>query len=281
MKTFEDQFPICVMARVLGVSASGYYAWRSRPESPRRKENRRLELQIKATFNEVDGVYGSPRIHKELLENRIPCGVNRVARLMRKAGLKAVQAPKYVVTTDSAHNFPSAENLLNRNFSAEGMNEKWAGDITYIRTDEGWLYLSVILDLHSRKVINWATSDTLSRKLVLDALNGALTRRGCAPKLFHSDRGVQYASDDVQRLLTANSISCSMSRKGDCWDNATVESFFHTLKVERADRRKYRSRAEARRDLFDYIERFYNRKRRHSSIGYVSPVDFEELNKVA
>lgn len=277
----EKEYPVQAMAHVLGVSRSGYYSWRNSGPSNRSKRNVEILREIRSIHEEMDATYGSPRMHEELRDRNFDCGRHRVARLMSKNNIFAIQKRKFCVTTDSNHDFVTAENLLGRDFSADECNEKWAGDITYIPTEEGWLYLSVVMDLFSRRIIGWSTSKTLERGLVLDALKMAIIQRGCASTVFHSDRGVQYASEDFQRLLKKNDISCSMSRTGDCWDNAMVESFFHTLKVERVNRRKYRDRAHARRDIFEYIERFYNRKRKHSAIGYMNPVQFEEARIAA
>ena len=264
------------MCRVMEVSASGYYAWRRRPESRQRRENRRLLLKIKALYHESDATYGSPRIARRLRQQGERCSENRVARLMHRAGLRAATPRRWRRTTDSDHRLPVAENVLARSFRAQRPNERWSSDITYIWTEEGWLYLAVILDLYSRRVVGWSMQAGLGRRLVLEALAMALgARQPGAGLLHHSDRGSQYASRAYQRQLEAASITCSMSRRGNCWDNAPVESFFATLKRERVHRRRYRTRAEARRDLFAYIEVWYNRRRLHSALGYRSPADFE------
>lgn len=272
----RDEFSVAAMCRVLEVSESGYYAWRSRDESQRQGQNRKLLVEIKAIHQESDQTYGSPRVHRELKARGIQCSEKRVARLMREAGIRAKQARRFKVTTDSRHSLPVAENVLDRQFEPDQANRRWASDITYIWTQQGWLYLAVVLDLFSRRVVGWSMQPTLERTLVIDALKMALQRRCPGPGLLHhSDRGSQYASGDYQRLLREASIICSMSRRGNCWDNAPVESFFSTLKRERVYHRRYRSRAEARADVFAYIEVWYNRKRRHSSLGYVSPSEYE------
>ena len=222
-----------------------------------------------------DGTYGSPRIPAELKEDGFACGLAKVARLMRKTGLKGCPKRRFRVTTKAG--LTRARNLLDQDFSAETVNERWASDITYIWTGQGWLYLAVVMDLYSRRIIGWSMSRRNNRHLVLNALSMALGQRRVRTDLIHhSDRGVQYLSDDFQALLKANGITCSMSDKGCCYDNAVVESFFASLKRERISRRKYRTRDEARADVFDYIERFYNRQRRHGYVGNISPAAFEE-----
>lgn len=273
----RGQFTISAMCRVLKVSTSGYYAWRSRPESERIRSDRRLLVKIRAAHKRSKKRYGSPRIHAELKAEGERCGRKRVARLMQEDGLRARQARKFKATTDSKHEMPVAKNLLARNFDAKRPNAVWAADITYVWTREGWLYLAVVLDLFSRRVVGWSLRPYLQRSLVLEALGQSLReRRPGAGLVHHSDRGSQYASHDYQRLLAGAGIACSMSRKGDCWDNAPVESFFSTLKRELIHGREFRTRAEARSEIFEYIEVWYNRKRRHSSLGYLSPVQYEE-----
>lgn len=266
------------MCRVLEVSTSGYYDWRKRPESRRQKEDRRLVVEIKAIHSESRQTYGSPRIHDELKDRGIRCGRKRVARLMRLHDISAKQKRRFKATTDSKHTLPVAENVLNRQFTPSAPNVAWSADITYIPTRQGWLYLAVVMDLFSRRIVGWSMHKRLHRSLVLDALKMALRGRSPRPGLIHhSDRGSQYASGDYQALLDAQQMVCSMSRRGNCWDNAPVESFFSTLKRELVHRRRYRTRAEARAELFEYIEVWYNRRRRHSSLGYQSPVKYEEL----
>ena len=267
-------YPVRMMCDALKVSASGYYDWQARPESPRAKYDRQLTDTIRQVHTESDGTYGSPRVHAELNATEHPCGRPKVARLMHLAGLKGCPKRRFRVTTRSG--VTRARNLLEQDFSAVTTNERWASDITYLWTGQGWLYLAVVMDLYSRRIIGWSMSRRINRHLVLDALNMALGQRRPGEDLIHhSDRGVQYLSDDFQALLKVNGITCSMSDKGSCYDNAVVESFFASLKRERTKRRKYRTRNEARADVFDYIERFYNRKRRHGYVGNISPVQFE------
>jgi transposase InsO family protein len=269
---------------VLNVSPSGYYAWSNRMPSERETDDVRLIDKIRGIYDASCGVYGVRRIHRKLHLDGELCSRNRVARLMCKCDIHARRKKKYRVTTDSKHSFPVADNLLAREFFSAGPNQVWASDITYIWTLEGWLYLAAIIDLHSRMVVGWSMSERLERNLVLDALSMAVGRRKPGPGLIHhSDRGSQYASNDYQVALKQHKMLCSMSRKGNCWDNAVAESFFSTLKTERVHHRMYRSRAEARRDIFGYIEVFYNRVRLHSTLGYLSPVQFESqtLTKAA
>jgi len=270
----RSQYPLRMMCHALKVSTSGYYDWQGRPESRRTIDDRRLTKTIRRVHAESDGTYGSPRIHAELNDVGLPCGRPRVARLMRIAGLKGCPKRRFRVTTKSG--MTRAKNLLAQDFSAEIPNHRWASDITYLWTDQGWLYLAVVMDLYSRRIVGWSMSRRINRTLVINALKMALGQRQLSEDLIHhSDRGVQYLSDDFQALLKANSITCSMSHKGSCYDNAVVESFFASLKRERTKRRKYQTRNQARADVFDYIERFYNRKRRHGTIGNISPVQFE------
>jgi putative transposase len=267
-------YPVRMMCDALKVSASGYYDWQARPESPRAKYDRQLTQTIRQVHAESDGTYGSPRIHAELNATGHPCGRPKVARLMHLAGLKGCPKRRFRVTTKSG--MTRASNLLEQDFSAATTNERWASDITYLWTGQGWLYLAVVMDLYSRRIIGWSMSRRINRHLVLDALNMALGQRRPGEDLIHhSDRGVQYLSDDFQALLKVNGITCSMSDKGSCYDNAVVESFFASLKRERTKRIKYQTRNEARAVVFDYIERFYNRKRRHGYVGNISPVQFE------
>lgn len=221
--------------------------------------------------------YGSPRIHKQLCKEGIHCSKKRVERLMQEAGIQAIQKRKFKVTTDSRHNLPVAENILNREFTASSPNTKWVADITYINTDEGWLYLATIMDLHSRRIAGYSMQKYLTRELVIEALQMAITnRRPGRGLVIHSDRGSQYASYDYQRLLQQYDFICSMSRKGDCWDNSPMESFFKTLKTELVYQRRFKARAEAKLEIFEYIEVFYNRFRLHSALGYKTPEEFEK-----
>lgn len=264
------------MCRVLGVSRSGYYSWSNRPESLKRQQDKALLVSIRGIFTDSRGTYGSPRVHRTLRNRDVPCGKNRVANLMRKDGLRARMKRRFKATTNSKHNLPVAGNLVQRNFVPEQPDQIWAGDITYVWTSEGWLYLAVVLDLFSRSVVGWAMEKYMTRHLVMNALDMAIKRRQPARGLIHhSDRGSQYASGDFQELLNKHGIRCSMSRKGDCWDNAPVESFFGTLKQELIFHQRYYTRAHAKQSIFEYIERFYNRKRLHSTLGYQCPVDYE------
>jgi transposase InsO family protein len=272
----KDEFPIVVMCRVLQVSRSGYYAWVERPESARSGENRRLLVLIRIAHKKSGKVYGSPRVYRQLLRDGVRCGEVRVAKLMSANGIRALQKRKFVVTTDSKHEHPVAENVLDRQFDVNEPNKVWGSDITYIPTDEGWLFFSGVLDLGTKSVVGWSMADRMESSLVTDALEMAYRRKlpGIG-LLHHSDRGSQYASRDYRDLLCRHGMRISMSRKGDCWDNAVVESFFATLKRELVHHRRYRTRQEARTDIFKYIEVFYNRERLHSSLGYMSPAEYE------
>lgn len=272
----QGQFALSALCRVMQVSRSGYYAWRKRPLCVREQANLKLTEQIKTVFEESDQTYGSPRIYAQLKEEGIACSEKRIARLMRAANLKAVLPRRFVLTTDSNHDLPVADNLLDRQFGSDTPDRQWTSDISYVWTGEGWLYLAVVLDLFSRRIVGWAMGTTLQRSLVVSALWMALTnRQPQAGLLCHSDRGSQYASHDYQKALSEAGIVCSMSRKGDCWDNAPTESFFASLKGECVYRHRFATRAEARTVLFTWIEVWYNRKRRHSSLGYLSPEAFE------
>ncbi len=265
-----------ILCRCLRVSRSGFYAWRKRPESEHSKEDRRLTEAIQASHRESRCTYGSPRVHADLHELGERISRKRVARLMREAKLEARRRRRFKRTTDSNHSFPIAENVLDRQFAVDGPNLWWAGDITYIWTDEGWLYLAVLLDLFSRRVVGWSMDSTITRQLALNALQMALDGRAPGPELGqHTDRGSQYASGDYRKRLKAHGITCSMSRRGNCWDNAVSESFFSSLKLECVYRSHFATRAQARAAIFDYIEVFYNRQRRHSTLGQVSPAEFE------
>ena len=277
------QWPIRVMCRVLQVSASGFYEWDGRSPSQRSVDNEKLTGLIRQSFAASDRTYGSRRVWQDVREWGHCVSVNRVARLMAAAGLVA-RRKRRRRPGDSAQatQHTIAPNLLQRQFEAEAPNRRWLADFTYIWTAEGWLYLAVVLDLFSRRIVGWSMKEEMTSQLVIDALLMAIWRRG-SPKelLHHSDQGSQYTSDDFQRVLAAQGIVCSMSRRGDCWDNAAMESFFSTLKTERASRTIYRTRDQARADVFDYIERFYNPRRRHSTLQYLSPVRFEELHDAA
>jgi len=264
------------MCEVLKVSRSGYYLWLNRSESERSKANRRLLSEIRMAHDRSRRTYGSPRVTVELNESGVSCSVNRVARLMRENGIRAKQRRKYRVTTDSKHNLSVAPNLLAREFTVDRPNAVWASDITYIWTSEGWLYLAGVVDLYSRMVVGWSMSSRITGQLTLDALKQALGHRHPGQGLLHhSDQGSQYAAGDYRKLLKVQQVTCSMSRKADPWDNAPMESFFATLKTELIYREKFATREGAKAKIFEYIEVFYNRERRHSSLGYKSPVDFE------
>lgn len=265
------------MCRLLAVSRSGYYAWRGRPESRRSIANRRLLVDIRAIHHQSDRTYGSPRMTDELRSRGHVVNEKRVARLMRVDGLVPKMVKKFRVTTDSAHACPVSPNIVKRQFTAEQPNQLWLADITYVWTSQGWLYLAAVLDLYSRRIVGHAVSHRFDRSLVVTAMRQAIARRRPKPGLVHhSDRGVQYASGDYQALLAAHGMIGSMSRKGDCWDNAPMESFFGTLKRELVHHERFATRKTARSRIFDYIEVFYNGWRRHTGIGSISPVDFEE-----
>jgi putative transposase len=267
---------VSLLCSVLGVSRSGYYAWCARPPSQRAINDRALAEDIRNIHESSKQRYGSPRIHEELAANDTRVGRKRVARLMKENGLSARSKRRFVKTTDSKHDFPIAPNLLQRDFTAAAPNETWVGDISYLDTREGWLYLAVLIDLYSRRVVGWAMSERIDTALATGALNMALARRKPQRGLIHhTDRGCQYASHDYRRLLRGIGAECSMSRKGDCWDNAVAESFFASLRKELTNRVVFSTRDDARSSVFEYIEAFYNRVRRHSTINYQSPNDFE------
>jgi putative transposase len=276
IRRYEAEYPVRLMCRVLEVSRGGYYAWRRRGESWREARNRQLLQQIREVHATHRRVYGSPRIYAERRSRGILCGRNRVTRLMRAHGIRARGARRFRATTKSEHAYPVAPNLLAREFQAEGANQRWAGDITYVWTREGWLYLAVILDLYSRKVVGWAIGERVNRELTLRALAMALETRSPRPRLLHhSDRGGQYACGDYRKKLEDRALQCSMSRRGDCYDNAVVEAFFASLKKELIHQEEFFTRRQARVAIFRYIEGFYNSRRRHSYLGYVSPEEFE------
>ena len=265
-------FPVQVMCELLGVSRGGYYAWAGRAESARAADDRTLAAEIRAAYEASRGRYGSPRVHAELRARGRRIGRKRVARLMRGMGLAARRRRRFRRTTDSRHAFPIAPNLLERNFTAEAPDRVWLADLTYIWTAQGWLYLAAVLDLYTRRVVGWAMADHLRHELTLAALDMAIVRQRPAPGLVHhADRGVQYAAHGYRTRLRRHGMVCSMSRKGDCWDNAPMESFFATLKGELVEEADYQTRDEARADLFQYIEGFYNRRRLHSGLGYLTP----------
>jgi transposase InsO family protein len=273
----REEFPVTRMCKVLDVSRSGYYAWRGRPPSAREMANRELYKEIEAVYNESGGVYGSPRVYRALKQRGVACSENRVARLMRLRGLRAKQTKTYKTTTRRNEADAVAPNVLKRDFEADRPNQKWLTDITYIPTGEGWLYLATVLDLYSRRIVGWAMSDRMTIELTMKALNMALHQRQVDPGLIHhSDQGSQYTASEYQQLLEDWEIEVSMNGVGTWYDNAPMESFFGTLKSEWVHHRAYRTRDEARTDLFYYIEAFYNRRRLHSALGYLSPEEYEQ-----
>lgn len=265
------------MARVLGVSRSGFYYWRRRSEpGPRAEAQATLDELVAAAFHHFRRRYGAPRITRHLREQGHCYDGKTVASSLRRQGLRAKAAKRFKATTDSNHNRPVAENLLEQDFSAERPNQKWAGDITYLWTDEGWVYLAVILDLYSRQVIGWAMNKTMTAKLVCDALQMALWRRKMPQGVIvHTDRGSQYCSKRYQRMLRRHDLVCSMSGKGNCYDNACAETFFHSMKIEAIYGEQFPTRHSIRQEVFEYIETFYNTIRQHSTLGYISPAAFE------
>jgi len=278
IKDHREHFPVRPMCRVLEASPSGFYDWLRRPEGARAAEDRALVEKIQAVHGESRRTYGSPRVHASLKAEGYRIGRKRVARLMRANGIRGRTKRKFRVTTDSRHDHPVAPNLLDRQFTVEAPNTVWLADLSYIWTREGWLYLAVVLDLFSRQVVGWAMDEEMPQELTLAALDMALKRRRPLPGLMHhSDRGSQYAAGAYRKRLAEHGIVCSMSRKGNCWDNAPMESFFHTLKTELVHHRDYQTRDEARRDIFEFIEIFYNRQRSHSTLGYLSPAQFEVI----
>jgi putative transposase len=275
IEAHRDQWKVSMMCRLLQVSCSGYYAWRTRPVSQREMANQALLAAIEEAFAASDGTYGSPRIYEEV-KNQVDCSIHRVARLMRQHGIRAKQPRRYKVTTKQKDGRPAAPNHLQQTFTATRPAEKWCGDITYVWTAAGWLYLAVIIDLFSRRIVGWAMDRRMTATLVSDAFRMAWRQtRPETELLFHSDRGSQYTSQPYQQLLAAHNVQVSMSGTGNCYDNAVVESFFGSLKMERVHYARYQTREEAKTDIFFYIESFYNRRRRHSSLGYLSPLAYE------
>jgi putative transposase len=260
------------------ISRSGYYAWRKRDKSPRQIKNETLVPIVKEAHKQSRGTYGARRIAEEIKANGTSCGRYKAGTLMKLAGVAAKQKKKFKMTTDSKHNLPVSQNLLNRQFEVKEADRFYVSDITYIWTQEGWLYLAVVIDLFSRQVVGWSLNRRMTTTLIMDALRMAIWRRLPARGLvFHSDRGSQYCSNDFRKMLKSHGMVSSMSRKGNCWDNAVAESFFGSLKTERVFFTNYTTRENARRDIVDYIEMFYNSNRRHSYLGYVSPKEFEKL----
>lgn len=276
IKKNSINYPIGLMCKILRVSPSGYYDWRHRSPSKRTQENHVLAAKIKDIFDEEKSRAGAKRIAKRLKLEGMCVSRHRVARIMRINGWRAKAAKKFKATTNSNHKLPVAPNLLQQNFSASKPNEKWVSDITYIWTEEGWLYLAVVMDLHSRMIVGWSMSERMTSQLVIDALQMAIWRRR-KPQgvIIHSDRGSQYCSHDYQKLLAENGFICSMSKRGDCYDNASMESWNHSFKVEAIHGEKFLTRADAKSHVFEYIDVYYNRKRLHSGLGYLSPVYFE------
>jgi putative transposase len=270
-------WPAAWLCGALGVSRGGFYAWLTRPRSQRSRSDEELTTKVRASFLASDRTYGARRVWRDMIEEGEPCGLHRIERLMRQEALRA-RPKRRRLPSDTGERSTNAisPNVLDRAFEASSANRKWVADFTYIWTAEGWLYVAAVVDLFSRRVVGWSMSAAMTAQFVTDALMMAIWRRGKPQALLHhSDRGSQYTSEQFQRLMADQGITCSMSRSGNCWDNAAMESFFSSLKTERTARKTYRTRDEARADVFDYIECFYNPKRRHSTIGYMSPMDFE------
>ena len=276
IKNHTKQFPVRMMCKMLAVSPSGYYDWQDRAPSKRSQQNAILAAKIKEIFDDKDCRVGAKRITKRLRLEGTQVSHHRVARIMRLNGWRARAARKFKATTNSNHKLPVAPNLLQQNFAASKPNDKWVSDITYIWTEEGWLYLAVVMDLYSRMVVGWSMSERMTSKLVIDALQMAIWRRKRPHGvIIHSDRGSQYCSHEYQRLLADNGFICSMSKRGDCYDNASMESWNHSFKVEAIHGERFSTRAYAMNHVFEYIDVYYNRKRLHSRLGYLSPVYFE------
>jgi len=275
--TEKKAYQTTLLCDVMQVSRSGYYSWRTREKSSRQQEYEQLIPVVQEAHRISKGTYGARRIAEEVEELGVSCGRTKAGTLMKLADVSAKQKKKFKVTTDSKHNLPVAPNLLNREFKVDTPDQVYVSDLTYIWTQEGWLYLAVVLDLFSRQVVGWSLNRRMTKQLVMDALRMAAWRRKPgAGLLFHSDRGSQYCSTDFRKMLSGYKMISSMSRKGNCWDNSVAESFFGSLKTERVFFSNYRTREEAKRDIVDYIEMFYNSKRRHSYLGYVSPKQFEK-----
>lgn len=274
-------WPVTWLCEALGVSRSGFHAWLGRAHSARARSDEMLGARVRASFIASYRTYGARRVWHDVLAEGQPCGLHRIERLMRQQALKA-RPRRRGLPRDDGQRSVIAENVLDRQFSAEAPNQKWVADFTYIWTAEGWLYVAAVIDLFSRRVVGWSMSATMAAQLVTDALMMAIWRRGKPDALLHhSDQGSQYTSEQFQRLMADNGVTCSMSRSGNVWDNAAMESFFSSLKTERIARKTYRTRNQAKAEVFDYIERFYNPTRRHSTLGYLSPIDFERQANVA
>jgi putative transposase len=279
IKRHSSEFSVKKMCQTFEVTRSAYYDWLKLPASKHKEKDKELIDHIKKIFDESDSTYGHRRIKKELKKKGIKTSNHRVRRLMRENGLISVLKSKYKATTNSNHNYPVAPNLLNKNFIAESRNQKWVGDITYIPTEEGWLYLAAVEDLYHKKIVGWALDSRMTKQLTLKAINQAITReRPDKGLIFHSDRGTQYAAYDYQDKLRAHGIRQSMSAKGDCYDNACMESFFATLKKDLVHRRRFKTREEAKIAIINYIETWYNSRRSHSSLGYMSPMEYERYH---
>lgn len=276
-------WPVLMLCEALGVSRSGFYAWLTRPRSQRSLDDETLGKQARLSFADSDRTYGARRVWRDVLEAGYPCGLHRIERLMRIQALRARPRRRGMpIDRGERSTAAIAPNLLDRAFHATAPNQKWVADFTYLWTAEGWLYVAVVLDLYSRRAVGWSMQPHMTTQLVTDALMMAIWRRGKPGALLHhSDRGSQYTSDQFRRLLDELGVTCSMSRSGNCWDNSAMESFFKSLKVERTNRKIYRTRAAAKADVFNYIEVFYNGKRRHSTIGYISPIQFEQQMQLA
>ena len=274
-------WPVSWICEALGVSRSGFHAWLGRAPSARARSDEMLGARVRASFIASYRTYGARRVWHDVLAEGQPCGLHRIERLMRQQALKA-RPRRRGLPKDDGQRSVIAENVLDRQFSAEAPNQKWVADFTYIWTAEGWLYVAAVIDLFSRRVVGWSMSATMTAQLVTDALMMAIWRRGKPDALLHhSDQGSQYTSEQFQRLMADNGVTCSMSRSGNVWDNAAMESFFSSLKTERIARKTYSTRNQAKAEVFDYIERFYNPTRRHSTLGYLSPIDFERQANVA
>lgn len=279
----REAWPVAMICEALGVSRSGFYAWLTRPRSRRSLEDEVMGRRVRLSFVDSDRTYGARRVWRDVLEAGHRCGLHRIERLMSAQALRARPRRRGLpVDRGERPSGAMAPNLLDRQFQALAPNQKWVADFTYLWTAEGWLYVAVVLDLYSRRVVGWSMQSQMTAQLVTDALMMAIWRRGLPDALLHhSDRGSQYTSDQFQRLLGELGITCSMSRSGNCWDNSAMESFFKSLKTERTDGKVYRTRADAKADVFDYMERFYNSRRRHSTLDYVSPIQFEQQMQLA
>jgi putative transposase len=274
-------WPVAWMCGALGVSRSGFHAWLTRAPSQRARDDEHMGTKVRASHVGSDRTYGARRVWHDLLADGMSCGLHRVERLMRELGLRA-RPRRRGLPKDQGERSIIAGNVLDRQFTADRANQKWVADFTYIWTAEGWLYVAAVIDLFSRRVVGWSMSDSMTAQFVTDALIMAIWRRGKPDALLHhSDQGSQYTSEQFQRLMADNNVTCSMSRSGNVWDNAAMESFFSSLKTERVRKKVYRTRTQAKADVFDYIECFYNPTRRHSTLGYLSPIDFERQAGVA